>query len=921
MSSQWAIVGVMARRELAALFFTPTVWGALAIFCFLTGLITGIAVLQPGGVAELRTVAAAAGWAMLLVAPALSLRPATEERRSGFWEVLATSPASVSSVVGGRFIAGVIALLLLCVVGLGGPMLVLESLARPEHAQAACAALGVMLVGSLYLSSGQLFGSLTSSAAVAYLSTFFFWLVVLIGIRSIAPVVESSQADLLFALDPVRRLEGFLDGSLDSSNCAYFVCFSLAFLIAAAAVQSTQALRGAAGGVVEGVLAPIAASIGALLLLGGVAAWFHAPVLRTSVDTTRTRGWSLSDSDRKFVEGLTGGWTITWIAPSVDSSSSQRAQVAEVLDAVAASSSGGHVSVVRIDPITPSGGIAYSKWLASLVAQRRPDSQGAREAVMDGIAQLEALPPFASAQANALFAAAGQLPEGSPDRTHLEQAAGALAGLSGGAPMIAGSLRSMLEQRSDQALEDYSGAAAILASSHRDWSAQLGTLSSWLASRALDESAPQPLRTAASAARPEIVAQARKLLRNVDALDAVAPDQLQELSRVLARGGAVVVESPSGVAVVAEAGLVQGSDNAASVAFDRRFRVEQLVVGAMRSVTDSIRPRVILVHGEDRSMLAPSSDGVDASGIVDALKSARVEVSEWRTAVSPRPIASKDTVWFVIPPRQFAIEQESSERALLEAVSSLAAQGSAVFLNVGPSIRPLSGRIDPWAHIASLLGATATTQAVIVDDIPTGEGRTQRRTMLDPVSAAGDQPLSRALDGERVAFPVAVPVQISGQNAAISGWPILVAQPAPGRSIERDWRRRAPEADSIESISDPVGVAMALTRSMPGGASARAIVAGSPSWMFTATVDSTKSLGGSREALLAPGNREFAVNGVLWLAGLEGRIGDSGSGREVPRIGAISVRSRLQYTAELALAVPFGSIALGALVLVWRARK
>ena len=71
----------IARRECAALFLTPTIWGALAIFAFVTGVITGIAVLVPGSPAELRTVAAAAGWAMLLTAPALSLRPTTEERQ------------------------------------------------------------------------------------------------------------------------------------------------------------------------------------------------------------------------------------------------------------------------------------------------------------------------------------------------------------------------------------------------------------------------------------------------------------------------------------------------------------------------------------------------------------------------------------------------------------------------------------------------------------------------------------------------------------------------------------------------------------------------------------------------------------------------------------------------------------------------
>ena len=73
-------------------------------------------------------------------------------------------------------------------------------------------------------------------------------------------------------------------------------------------------------------------------------------------------------------------------------------------------------------------------------------------------------------------------------------------------------------------------------------------------------------------------------------------------------------------------------------------------------------------------------------------------------------------------------------------------------------------------------------------------------------------------------------------------------------------------------MTEPTSVAVATTRRDPASKSLRAIIVGSPSWMVSSVVDSARSLGGGRDALLNPGNREFAVNGVLWLAGLDQRL-------------------------------------------------
>ncbi len=917
-ASWWRSLCVVSKREFAALAWTPTLWGVMALFALLTGSVTGLAVLVPGGPAELRTVAAAAGWAMLLVAPILSLRPTIEERRSGFWEVLATSPVASSALVGGRFVGGVTALVLVALVGMGAPYLAMEWLSRPDLAQALVAFVGVLAAGSLYLASGFLAGLLAPSAAVASLACLFFWMVVLVAIRSVAPQLPAAQADLLFAIDPVRRLETFLDGRLDSFAVAYFVCATLAVLASCACIQAAIPRRAAGAASLFGRWRSVAMALAWLACASAAITLAHHDALRVRLDATASRAWVLDPSTRELVAQLGDDWRVAWVVPPVSRESDGQAQVGEVLAAFDEARGTKGPLCVRIDPLQPSRGASYEQWIASLLARHRPDDAAAREAVDAGLVELDALQGISTEAASALDLAAATMGPKDIARTALVQGAEALRGLGVGAPVLAEQLRTALRSRGDRALPDLAEVAAVLAANHRDWSSKLAGLASQLGQIEFDTRSTEEMRARAARIRPELLARARKLMRVVETLDGVGPDALRDASIALSAGGAIVVESPSGIAVVSDAQVGLGADPAGAVRIDRRFRVEQLVAGAMRSVMDAQQPLVVIVHSGESSILEPTQDGHECAGIADALRTARIAVTQWRTGRDPRPIVPSHAVWIIVPPTQFAIEQDAAERAHLAAASALIAEGRGVMLSVGPSLRPLSGREDPWAALGAQLGVRALTDAVIVDEVPVEQGKTRRRTEIEPEAAMGSSLLCRALAGQRISLPVAVPVEPvvrSSEHATT----LLVAPARSGRTLERDWRRREASAESSREMGS-MPVAVAVERGLPDGTRARAIVVGSPNWMLSATADFTRSLGGGREALLTPGNRELAINGALWLAGLDARIGPSGSGREAPRIGAISVAERLEWAAVLVLGVPAGSLATGAVILFWRRR-
>ena len=911
----------IARREVSALFLTATAWGALAVLTLMTGVIAGVASIVPGAPAEIRAVAAAAGWAMLLVAPAISLRPTTEDRRSGFWEVLATSPTGPSVLVLGRWLAGMVGVLALVVVGVGAPFTVLELLADPDLGECLCAALGVLLLGSAALASGVFFGSLTTSASVAYLSTFFFWLVVLIGLRSVAPALSADQADILFAADPIRRLEGFLTGAVDSADVIYFLALTFVFLAGAWALQRTDAERASGRTplavqlrIVSGVLAGIVIAVSACTIS-------RAPFLRAAVDLTKGRQWVVAPQLSALLRGAKGPWRVTWIDPGGALSGGVGEQLEDVLAALdrSAASEGAEIAWTRIDPAVQSVAKEYAQWVDALIRRHRSANADSGMAVDSGCAEMERLASFAASESDRLGAVIDRLPDGSADRLQLERVRSAMRALAIGTPAILRTISAMRVSRPDRALPDAGEAAMVVAMHNRDWGTQLGAFSSWLVERGIANDAAPEIVELAQRIRPELGVRARALLRTVDAIDALEPDPLQDVSVGLATGGGLVIESPHGVAYISDAALaVNASDASSIVRFDRRFRMEQLIDASMRSILDDARPELILVHAEERSLLLPTGDGSDVFAIADACRAARIEVREWQVTATPQPIARPMSVWMVVPPRTVALERDARERALLEALAGLIVEGKPLMLSIGPSLRPLAGRPDPWAEAAFKLGAAAQTDSVIVDDIPTGEGKSERRTRVELLAGPSDLPIARALADQLVGVQVAIPVLPA--RASMEAAELLLAPVAPARSIERDWRRRSPDPRSVTPLADGMSVAVASERATVGGTRARALVIGSPSWMFTSVVDAARTMAGSGSVLVTPGNRELAVNGTLWLAGLDARLGDSGSARQASRIGEISVRERLQWTAGLSLMLPSLLLCIGVVIRWWRSR-
>jgi len=221
----------VAFREYAGFFRSSIGWLVIALYLFLSGLWFTYETVTPGQPATMRALFNVSQWLLLIVAPAISMRLLADEFRSGTIEPLMTTPISDWHIVLGKYLASVAFLATML-----APTLVhvgvLELLADPDYGPIIAGYAGLLLVGSAYLAVGLFFSSLTKNQIVAFLSTlFFFMLLVFVSSPNVASLVPEPFRSLLFGLSINLRIADFSKGVFDTSHAAFFLAIVVFFVV------------------------------------------------------------------------------------------------------------------------------------------------------------------------------------------------------------------------------------------------------------------------------------------------------------------------------------------------------------------------------------------------------------------------------------------------------------------------------------------------------------------------------------------------------------------------------------------------------------------------------------------------------------------------------------------------------------------
>jgi len=233
-------VFTIAGREVLSFFFLPVVYVLLAAFRALAGYFffallsafnQSLAIYQMMRNPEMmsrfnlnemviRPLLHNMSVLLIFVIPAITMRLFPEEKTSGTYELLLTSPVRVSEIVLGKFLGG-LTLVMLMVFLSGFFGLLLLAYGNPELPMMLSGYLGLALMAISFLAIGTLISSFTDNVVVAYTGALFA-LLVLYTIGWLGETVQGPLGSMIKYVSITDHFQELLKGLIDTKDLVYF---------------------------------------------------------------------------------------------------------------------------------------------------------------------------------------------------------------------------------------------------------------------------------------------------------------------------------------------------------------------------------------------------------------------------------------------------------------------------------------------------------------------------------------------------------------------------------------------------------------------------------------------------------------------------------------------------------------------------
>jgi ABC-2 type transport system permease protein len=232
------MIGVIAGRELRSAFWTPLPWillsgGQIVLAWIFLEVVDDFAGLDADGRVTSLTLELTlnlfgfAAVVLMFAVPLLAMRMLSGELRDGTFDLVATAPVRISTLVLGKFLALVLIMTPFCLLPALNVALLL-GIAALDLGQVAAATLGLWLVGLLFCAIGLYGSSLAAQPGAGVLAAFAILL--LLSIIGQVQSLGAPELSLFGWLAWNEHLFWFLLGAVRLSDLAYLVSLAGLFL-------------------------------------------------------------------------------------------------------------------------------------------------------------------------------------------------------------------------------------------------------------------------------------------------------------------------------------------------------------------------------------------------------------------------------------------------------------------------------------------------------------------------------------------------------------------------------------------------------------------------------------------------------------------------------------------------------------------
>jgi ABC-2 type transport system permease protein len=229
----------LLRKEISSFLTSLIGYSVITIFLLAIGLFLwvfpGNFNILDAGFASLESLFVIAPWVFMFLIPAITMRSFAEEKRTGTIELLITKPITDTQIIGAKYLAGFLLVVIAIV-----PTLVyyftVYSLGDPagniDSGGTWGSYIGLLVLAAGYVAIGIFSSSITSNQIVSFLVSAMLCFFMYTGFSSIASFELLGAADsLILNLGMQAHYNSLSRGLIDSRDVVYFLALIFTFLL------------------------------------------------------------------------------------------------------------------------------------------------------------------------------------------------------------------------------------------------------------------------------------------------------------------------------------------------------------------------------------------------------------------------------------------------------------------------------------------------------------------------------------------------------------------------------------------------------------------------------------------------------------------------------------------------------------------
>lgn len=370
---------------------------------------------------------------------------------------------------------------------------------------------------------------------------------------------------------------------------------------------------------------------------------------------------------------------------------------------------------------------------------------------------------------------------------------------------------------------------------------------------------------------------------------------------------------------------------------ERAFAGEEAITSALLAMVEPNKVKVVYVSARPMGLVnGPYSE------ITSRLQKTNFDVVEWSPPGPPTPgmpppnneppASGKGVVWVVFPPSGPS-EQEMmmgmpppDPSAVIEATQKHMDAGGAVLFLAEPS-PPMAAFMPQsqgyaFAPLVEPLGIVVKPSYVLVRKMTLRDRGGETVTLAYPevlVDKYPNHPITTGLDSLNTLLLGATVVEINGKSEGSQAAPILQTGQSDNEWAESAYMDPRAQFDKNEDLPSPITVAVAATTKTGG----KIAVVGTRSIGLSTILQQPELIQTADGIAMVPrfpGNGEFTVNTILWLADYQNMIAVGPQANPAMRVRAMGETEQRVVRLSAFLVPPVLALAIGAVVFYLRRR-